>query len=76
MSVPSENDEKSQKQKKPSEVNVSKAFHNFRRLIMGRREFYLLIGIRFGFSLVTNTVPSYYKAFGLALGCRILNLMI
>lgn len=42
-----------------------KAFRSFRSNVMVRREFYLLIAIRFGITLVTYTVPAVYKAFGL-----------
>jgi sorbitol-specific phosphotransferase system component IIC len=70
MSEAPKEEEEAQKIKKLSEKNYSKALSNFARNVLVRPEFYMLAGIRVGFTLVTYTVPAYYKAFGLALGCK------
>ncbi len=69
MTDPSDKEE-DEARKKLGEINYRKAFDNFLQQVLTRPQFYMLIGLRFGISLVTNTVPGYFKAFGLALGCE------
>ena len=38
--------------------------------VLNRRQFYLLLGVRFGYIIAAYTIPSYYKAYGLALNCE------
>ncbi len=68
MTVPKDKDE--DQKEKLSNINYRKALGNFKVKILAKRQLYMLIGIRFGFTLVTNTIPGYFKAFGLALGCK------
>ena len=38
---------------------------HFSRTVLTVREFYLLFLTRMGFTMITNSVPTYYKAFAL-----------
>ena len=60
--------------KKPKqfwELDYKKAFTGLRENVMNRRQFYLLMGVRFGYIIAAYTLPAYYKAFGLALHCML-----
>ena len=59
--------------KKFWEINYRKASYGILKHVLKRKQFYLLMGVRFGFTIVIYVVPPYYKAFGLALGCRYYN---
>jgi hypothetical protein len=63
-------------EKKLSEINYGKAASNFTRHVLSKREFYLMATIRFGFTMVTFTIPNYYKALGLFLDCEIVMLQL
>ena len=59
--------------KKPKqfwELDYKKAFAGLRDNVLNRRQFYLLMGVRFGYIIAAYTLPAYYKAFGLALHCE------
>ena len=52
------------------ELDYKKAFTGLKENVLNRRQFYLIIGVRFGYIIVAYTLPAYYKAFGLALHCE------
>lgn len=59
--------------KKPKqfwELNYKKALAGLRDNVLNRRQFYLLMGVRFGYIIAAYTLPAYYKTFGLAIGCE------
>ena len=65
--------------KKPKqfwEINYRKATDEILKHVLKRKQFYLLMGVRFGFTIVVYVVPPYYKAFGLALDCRYCNISV
>lgn len=45
--------------------SLKEALKGFGSSVLTRREFYLLFITRFCFTIVTQTIPTYYKAFGL-----------
>ena len=72
-SEPPEVDGAQKKKKKPKqfwELNYKKAFVALKENVLNRRQFYLLLGVRFGYIIAAYTIPSYYKAYGLALHCE------
>ncbi len=59
-----------------TKVNYSKAFANFRRHVLTSPAFYLMLVFRLTYTFVIFTVPNYYKAFGLALGCKLIQVFL
>ena len=71
MTEPTEDVATKKKLKQFWELDCKKAFKGLKENVLNRRQFYLIIGIRFGYIIVANTLPTYYKAFGLALHCEL-----
>ena len=67
---PTEDGTAKKKPKQFWELDYKKAFTGLRENVMNRRQFYLLMGVRFGYIIAAYTLPAYYKAFGLALHCE------
>ena len=70
-SEPTEDEATKKKPKQFWELDYKKAFAGLKENVFNRRQFYLIMGVRFGYIIAAYTLPAYYKAFGLALGCKL-----
>ena len=70
MSEPTEDVAMKKKPKQFWELDYKKAFAGLKENVLNRRQFYLIMGVRFGYIIAAYTLPAYYKAFGLALHCE------